>query len=87
MPAVTPTPDTSQSSTVSDPSAAVQHVFFGRSAQLSLVTDVAAAYLPEITPELVTEGSHGAVIDPAYAPAMQAACEALYELDKERLNR
>jgi hypothetical protein len=66
---------------------AVQHVVFGRSARLSLVTDVAAAYLPAITPELVTEGSHGAVIDPAYAPAMQAACEALYELDKEKLAR
>jgi hypothetical protein len=66
---------------------AVRFVGFGRSAQLSLVTDVAAAYLPAITPELVTEGSHGAVIDPAYAPAMQSACEALYELDKERLNR
>lgn len=70
-----------------DPFAAVQHVFFGRSAKLSLVTDVAAAYLPAITPQLVAEGSHGAVIDPAYAPAMQAACEELYELDKERLNR
>lgn len=61
-------------------------VGFGRSAQLSLVTDVAATYLPAITPELVIQGSHGKVIDPAYAPAMRSACEALYELDKERLN-
>jgi hypothetical protein len=66
---------------------AVRFVGFNRSKQLSLVTDVAAAHLPAITPELVTEGSHGAVIDPGYAPAMQAACEALYELDKERLAR
>lgn len=62
-------------------------VVFGRSAQLSLVTEVAAAYLPVITQDLVTEGSRGAVIDPGYAPAMQSACEALYELDKERLSR
>ncbi|WP_422758882.1 hypothetical protein [Paenarthrobacter sp. C1] len=66
---------------------AVNFVGFGRSARLSLVTHVAAAYLPAITPELVKEGSHGAVIDPAYAEAMKAACEELYELDKERLNR
>ncbi|HEX9088870.1 MAG TPA: hypothetical protein VF867_15235 [Arthrobacter sp.] len=70
-----------------DPMTAVQHVVFGRSAQLSLVTDVAAAYLPAITPELVTEGSHGAVIDPAYTEAMKAACAALFELDRERLQR
>jgi hypothetical protein len=63
------------------------HVVFGRSAQLSLVTDVAAAHLPAITQELVTDGSHGAVIDPAYKVAMQAVCEELYELDKENLAR
>ncbi|QOT19409.1 hypothetical protein [Paenarthrobacter sp. YJN-5] len=66
---------------------AVNFVGFGRSARLSLVIDVAAAYLPEITPELVKEGSHSAVIDPAYAEAMRTACEELYELDKERLHR
>lgn len=70
-----------------DPMDAVNFVGFGRSKQLSLVTDVAAAHLPAITPELVTEGSRGAVIDPGFAPAMLAACEALYELDKERLSR
>lgn len=66
---------------------AVRFVGFGRSAQLNLVTDIAAAYLPVIDQGLVTEGSRGAVIEPGYAPAMQAACEALYELDKERLAR
>lgn len=66
---------------------AVNFVGFGRSARLSLVTDVAAAHLPAITLALVTEGSHGAVIDPAYTKAMRSACEELYELDKERLNR
>lgn len=70
-----------------DPMRASTHVVFGRSKQLSLVTDVAAAYLPTITPELVTEGSHGTVIDPGYTAAMNAACEALYELDKETLDR
>lgn len=70
-----------------DPSKAVQHVGFGRSAKLSLVTDVAAAYLPGITPDLVAEGSCGAVIDPAYTTAMQTACAALFELDKERLKQ
>ena len=70
-----------------DPMDAVCFVGFGRSKQLSLVTDVAASHLLAITPELVTEGSRGAVIDQGYAPAMQAACEALYELDKERLSR
>lgn len=66
---------------------AVNHVGFGQSANLSLVTDVAMAHLPAITQDLVTEGSHGAVINPAYAVDMKAACEAHYELDKERLNR
>jgi hypothetical protein len=70
-----------------DPMRVSTHVVFGRSKQLSLVTDVAAAYLPAITAELVTEGSRGAVIDPGYTPAMKAACESLYELDKETLTR
>lgn len=70
-----------------DMTTAVQHVVFGRSAKLSLVTDVAAAYLPAITRELVTGGSVGAVIDPEYAVAMNDACAALYELDKEKLSR
>lgn len=39
------------------------------------------AYLPVITPELVTAGSRGAAIDPGYRDAMRAACAALYELD------
>ncbi|HEX9227503.1 MAG TPA: hypothetical protein VF885_12745 [Arthrobacter sp.] len=67
--------------------AACSHVVFRRSANLSIVEDVAGAYLPRITPELVVEGSRGEVIDPAYAVAMKAACDALYELDKENLTR
>jgi hypothetical protein len=66
---------------------ACNHVVFRRSVKLELVEDVAAAYLPAIKPELVTEGSHGTVIDPVYAEAMTAACAALYELDKEKLTR
>lgn len=66
---------------------AVNHVVFCRSAKLSLVEDVAAAHLPAITPELVSGGSRGVAIDQAYAVAMKAACEELYELDKEKLSR
>lgn len=66
---------------------AVQHVVFGRSKNLSLVTDVAASYLPTITPELMQHGSHGQVIDPDYHGAVRTACVALYELDKEKLGR
>lgn len=66
---------------------AVQHVVFGRSADISLVTDVTVDYLPKITPDLMQHGSHGQVIDPAYHDAVRDACAALYELDKERLQR
>lgn len=66
---------------------ACNHVIFGRSKQLSLVIDVALAYLPSITPELVTKGSDGAVIDHGYTEAMRAACEKLAELDKDKLAR
>ena len=66
---------------------AVQHVVFGRPKNLSLVTDVAASYLPTITPELMQHGSHGQVIDPDYHGAVRTACVALYELDKEKLGR
>lgn len=70
-----------------DPFDAANHVMFGRSKQISLVIDVAVAHLPAITPELVTTGSDGAVIDPGYTEAMRAACEKLAELDKDKLAR
>lgn len=70
-----------------DPFDACNHVMFGRSKQISLVLDVAVAHLPAITPELVTKGSDGAVIDPGYTEAMREACEKLAEIDKDKLAR
>jgi hypothetical protein len=66
---------------------AFNHVFFGRSTNLDLVIEVAIAHLLPITPELVTDGTNGVVIDPGYAEAMQAACGALAGLDKDKLTR
>lgn len=60
---------------------AVRDVAFGRVGDLSLVTDVVAAHLPVITEALVTEGSAGTVIDPAYQDALQAACAQVYALN------
>jgi hypothetical protein len=68
-----------------EPWTAAQHVVFGRSKNLPLVVDVVTPYLPAITPELVTEGSHGTVIAPAFSAALKAACDELYTLDKEKL--
>jgi hypothetical protein len=66
---------------------ACNHVIFGRSTNINLVIDVATAYLPAITPDLVTKGSEGAAIDSGYKEAMRAACEHLAELDKKKLAR
>lgn len=66
---------------------AFNHVFFGRSTNPDLVIEVAIAHLLPITPALVTDGSNGVVIDPGYAETMQSACEALAELDKDKLTR
>lgn len=70
-----------------DPMTAAQFVVFNRSKNLAAIVDLVESYLPEITPELVAEGSGRTVIDPGYKEALTAACAALYELDKEKLSR
>ncbi len=64
---------------------AVRHTGFGRSAKLEMVVDTVAAHLPEITVDLLVQGSSGTAIGPGYADALKAACDTLYELDKEKL--
>lgn len=66
---------------------AVSHVVFGRSTNLDLVIDVAAAHLLRITPALVLEGTRGATINSGYARDIDEACRALAELDKDKLTR
>lgn len=66
---------------------AVQHVAFGRGKSVQPVIDTVASYLPVLTMELLTEGSHGAVIDSGYRDAVHAACAVLYEADKAELAR
>ncbi|ACL42047.1 hypothetical protein Achl_4096 (plasmid) [Pseudarthrobacter chlorophenolicus A6] len=66
---------------------AVNHVVFGRGVSVRPVIDTIASYLPALTVELLTEGSHGAVIAEGYRGAVKAACAALYEQDKSELAR
>lgn len=66
---------------------AVQHVAFGRGQSVRPVIDVVASYLPELTVELLSDGSGDGVIDPGYQDAVKAACAALYEQDKNGLAR
>lgn len=66
---------------------AVQHVAFGRGRSVRPVIDTVASFLPDLTAELLTEGSRGAVIDPGYQGALRSACEALYGKDKGGLAR
>lgn len=66
---------------------AVQHVVFGRGKSVRPVIDTVASYLPAITRELITEGSAGAVADSGYRDAVRAACEDLYEADKNEVER
>lgn len=64
---------------------AVRFVVFGRGVSVRPVIGTVASYLPSLTPELLTEGSGGAVLDPGYKDAVTAACAALYEQDKDSL--
>lgn len=64
---------------------AVRFVVFNRGASVQPVVDTLAPFLPQLTAELLTEGSAGAVIDPGYKDAVAAACAALYEQDKDSL--
>lgn len=66
---------------------AVQHVVFGRGQSVQPVIDVVASHLPPLTLELLTEGPHGAAIDPGYREKVKTACAALYEQDKSELAR
>ncbi|MGT2461145.1 hypothetical protein [Sinomonas atrocyanea] len=68
-----------------DPMTAGTFVVFRRGADQSPVIDVAAAHLLPIIPELMADGTDGAVIDPWYRRKMADACAALYELDRDAL--
>lgn len=64
---------------------AVRFVVFARGVSVRPVIDTVASYLPPLTPELLTEGSGDAALDPGYKDAVTAACAALYEQDKGSL--
>jgi hypothetical protein len=64
---------------------AVRFVAFGRGVSVRPVIDTVASFLPKFTAGLLTDGSNGAVIDPGYKDAVNAACAELYEQDKDAL--
>jgi hypothetical protein len=66
---------------------AVNHVVYGRGTSVRTVIDTVASYLPQLTRELLTDGSDGGVIGTGYKGSVKAECAALFEQDKAKLAR